>query len=446
MTVVDIHCHTFNADDLPVKGFVKRVVGSRLSLAAAVSWAVDAVVQQLANGADELEDLQRRLAGGPSRNERAEMTTMDIVDLEADELLARLEAEDPTLAAAAAAEARIDAAESDDVPEEGVIDSARALRRFLKFAALFGKTRWQLTTALVDLYPGIDLFTPLLVDFQRLEDAPKTTMLEQFRLQEMISRLSLLGHMDAVVLPFVGFDPRRVGALALVREAITEYGCVGVKMYPPMGFRPWGNRDVPPHGMTIDDAIGVDDALSSLYEWCSEHHVPITAHGNPSNYAHASYRDFSHPRHWGRVLRKWPDLHLNLGHFGWGGLADGWPQEIAALTAERRGLYADIGNHSLQHLDGTIGELDAIFGAHPEMGRRFMFGTDWFMLAAHPDFEEFHTQVTDRFGKAFPDLLERFVGEAALEFLGFSEPTNRNAARVRERIRALGVDQPEWLR
>ena len=33
MTIVDVHCHTFNADDLPVRGFVKRVAGNRNALA-----------------------------------------------------------------------------------------------------------------------------------------------------------------------------------------------------------------------------------------------------------------------------------------------------------------------------------------------------------------------------------------------------------------------------
>jgi hypothetical protein len=43
------------------------------------------------------------------------------------------------------------------------LDAAQALKRFLEFAALFGKPRWKLTTALMNLFPDVDLFTTLLV-------------------------------------------------------------------------------------------------------------------------------------------------------------------------------------------------------------------------------------------------------------------------------------------
>ena len=63
MTVVDIHCHTFNADDLPIKGFVKRVVGSENVVGSRVGWVIDRSIQGLAPGSAELADLDRMLSG-----------------------------------------------------------------------------------------------------------------------------------------------------------------------------------------------------------------------------------------------------------------------------------------------------------------------------------------------------------------------------------------------
>ena len=65
MTIVDIHCHTFNADDLPVKGFVKSVVGNRHWLARALARAIDRVFQGMATGAEELHKLDELIERGP---------------------------------------------------------------------------------------------------------------------------------------------------------------------------------------------------------------------------------------------------------------------------------------------------------------------------------------------------------------------------------------------
>src|SRR5439155_20874758 len=126
---------------------------------------------------------------------------------------------------------------------------------------------------------------------------------EQVELHEKVSRLSMLGRLGygtARVHPFVGFDPRRElvsrkradlkGALALAKEAVQEYGFIGVKLYPPMGFRPLGNGATAE--MTAEDAYRVDGILDELYTWCEAEQVPVTAHCNPSNEAAEEYRDF----------------------------------------------------------------------------------------------------------------------------------------------------------
>jgi predicted TIM-barrel fold metal-dependent hydrolase len=431
-----------------VHGFVKRVVGSRVSLARAVAWAVDRAIQGMATGADEVRDLDRRLAAGPGL-EVAEEAVLPAVDAQADDLLAQLEGEDPALAYAASIEA---AQEGPPRPlgageEEGLVDLAQSLRRYLRWAGLFAQGRFALTRTLVDLYPDVDLFTPMLVDFLGLEDAPTTTVLQQLELQEKISRLAMLGHLDAQVVPFVGFDPRRLGAVELVQEAVASYGCVGVKVYPLMGFLPLDNRASPPLGMSPEDARGVDGALERLYRWCADEQVPITAHSNPSNYAHAAFRNHSQPANWAKVLERWPDLRLNLGHFGWGGRADGWSRAIAEMTATSDGLYADIGNHDLAELDEALDVLADLY-ADPATGtieHRLMFGTDWYMVASHDGYERFHDRVRADYASRFPGSVDAFMGGSALSFLGFDDPTDKNNRRLKARFERVGAPPPEWL-
>ncbi|MGW5191337.1 amidohydrolase family protein [Kribbella sp. NPDC004138] len=425
-----------------MRGFVKAVAGQRSQLAKALAWALADITQGMASGADEIAELDRLIESGPGENEGVEESALSQAAADGEDLLTRLEHEQPVLAAAAGAEAADGRRPSS--PDESFLGGIDDLRRYLSWAALFGKNRLALTRALIDTYPEVDLFTPMLVDLQGLDDSPKTSPLQQLELQEKISRLGILGQLGAQVLPFVGFDPRRFGAVALVKEAVTEFGCIGVKMYPPMGFLPWRNRQAGVPGMSAEQALGVDDALANLYDWCTEHDVPITAHGNPTQFAKRAYMDFSGPERWATVLEQWGGLRLNLGHFGWNGRPD-WPRRIAELTSVHPRLYADIGNHDLDDLDDTIEVLDQIFTAQQEMRQRFMFGSDWYMVASHLDFEHFLTRVRAAYLAKFPTHLDSFMGSTALTFLGFDDPTNKNNQRVCERYTTYGATPPAWL-
>jgi hypothetical protein len=212
VTIVDIHCHTFNADDLPVKGFVKRVAGNRNGLARVLARALDSIIQGMADdAADELSALNALLASEGTEEAVPENVTA-AVEREAEQLLAEISAEDPASVAEASAEIHVD-----DGAEEGLegITDLDGVKRHVRWAALFGKRRLALTRALVQTYPEVDLFTPMLVDLMGLEDEPMSTILQQLEINEKISRLSMRGDLGAAVHPFVGFDPRRLGAVPI---------------------------------------------------------------------------------------------------------------------------------------------------------------------------------------------------------------------------------------
>jgi len=104
--------------------------------------------------------------------------------------------------------------------------------------------------------------------------------------------------------------------MAVVRRAIevhqivvgdstkTTGGLVGVKLYPPMGFRATDNRHLPDVSFnepaylpSPDTGLGsqigskLDAALSKLYTWCSDNNVPIMAHTSHSFGPNSDYED-----------------------------------------------------------------------------------------------------------------------------------------------------------
>lgn len=286
----------------------------------------------------------------------------------------------------------------------------------------------------------------MLVDMSYgVDDTPLTSVSQQIDLHEKISRLSILGRLtqrNALLLPFVGFDPRREidtpGALAIVQKAVEEKGFAGVKLYPPMGFSPIRNTEPE-----------VDAVLTRLYTWSVEMAVPLTVHCNRTQGAKGQVNDKrSDPRRWGEVLETHPKLHLNLGHFGGSRRVANqpfWPEEIS-LLARFEHTYADLGCHTdLLAREGReayktlLAELFA--GAGSPMSERLMYGSDWSMLLKHPGSEGYLSDVASIFDHADH---ERLLGGRALDFLGLGPTPNANGQRILDRIRLLGADPSTW--
>lgn len=183
-------------------------------------------------------------------------------------------------------------------------------------------------------------------------------------------------------LPIVPFCPWRQAddrnrkssttALDLVKRAM-DSGFIGVKLYPPMGFRPMGNagfddRDDktarwPSHYTENKDGrfkygkmfgAELDESLSQLYDLCAQADFPIMSHTGFGNAARqigmdkskdlVSTGEFANPRYWRLVLEqeKWKDLRINLAHFGF--LRMDWRHDIGVLMRKHSRVYADVGH------------------------------------------------------------------------------------------------------
>ena len=181
----------------------------------------------------------------------------------------------------------------------------------------------------------IDLMVTTYIDYDwplGTEKPPPCTVAEQMQLAERISRLTRgWVHSNVPFCPFkqVAFNRQLIteNPMKLVRDAVLSHGHIGVKFYPPMGFRPLGNADLPidywDDSPLVDrlkrPALGpdLDQALKMLYDFAGQYDVPLMAHTSPTMVTRDKYKtDVLDPSCWAKVTAYKPGLRINFAHFG----------------------------------------------------------------------------------------------------------------------------------
>ena len=510
-TLVDIHAHVFNALDIPTYGFVTQAILDSdevrlLEILEPLVWFITfimdggsptvdqelAALEQLRNGEiralawqvpsplrsalrrffQDSEDTAREDERGGSREEyRAKRARfVRLFGLLAGQDAAALGASEAARSEAAQ-RLQDDAGPAADDP--GTEDILRTLQAHVRWAAKFVRYRWQNVEEYWQLYgdasAGASLLAPALVDFDswlRAEDPsmrPSTPLAKQV---EVMAALAAVQPAGRLLHTFVAYDPRRDlegehpgDALRLVQDAVMRQGCIGVKLYPPMGFRALENGQpglVFPRGP--ENPAGLDQRLMALYRWCSDEDVPIMAHCSPSNHPHAENAERADPAYWECVLSLFPTLRLNLSHFGglWAlGEADqlpdpatpdrelSWWDRIVRMIGSGRypNLYADIGDFDsvlLRHeRDRAVTArlhryLSAAMTRHPRLGKHVLYGTDWGMVGreyCHQDYLLGWATQARLLGAA--GLREDdFFRHNALNFLGFAGAESKVLGRL----------------
>lgn len=244
--IVDCHSHVFNAEDLPIDGFIKRISPLPSFLTGVVSLPLDEVTSWAAVGSKEEQQLLDLL----SENEVAPAPTPD---LGSDEAVARrlvalwphaqmlapaiaeegidTESQLARLIVAASPEqrdalnawgAQLPVGAAGPITAEGLLDDARAHARSLIHASQhfvdalrrICRPRHEIAAELAQTYPSVVLFVPALVDFSyTARDQPATTVQRQIALHSLVSKVSVKGRLpgapDQRVHPMVGFCPYR---------------------------------------------------------------------------------------------------------------------------------------------------------------------------------------------------------------------------------------------
>lgn len=481
--LIDVHCHVFNAADLPVRGFIQQVAlgdeQHQVALGpadrAALPWLAAVLVEMLGSGAKtadaELAELQRGSSSGTGEKaadaSRAEQALTDsisavlgtdgrvrrsslTVPLPTDGtgrslLLSRIDQETGRTG-------RTNLVTPEDAREmaRGLLSGSGEISRYVQWIQVLLLDRRDIVSRLVSLYAPEGkscLFTPALIDFSYwLEDDPKSSLESQVRVMDMIQRLQG----PAALRCFAPFDPWRqlVGAsgteqrraLEIVRWAVEDMGFIGVKLYPPMGFRPADNANIrqnyPERAASIPGfPARLDGALAQLYEYAQKSGVPIMAHTAHSNGAAPGYADRASPQGWRPVLQRYPELSVNFAHFGgfeqsrakppsadWEAIFGGLHREFGSdrlfadmsyLAELLPGRNATVAEHVRQSLRQYIKSNDVSM-------RSLMYGSDWIMLGKEQGFETYERAIAAELTSIQITAAQsgRFFGGNAVRYLG----------------------------
>jgi predicted TIM-barrel fold metal-dependent hydrolase len=470
---IDVHAHFFNGSDVPVKGYLAGPVAHDMSpplraLVEALAPLADALAGLAPTADAEYKDLLHRFgAGGTARAapsgsalsldavvddrrtlskkfyqlvkgtdfEKQYNAIKNAQSAESRALLRPHEQsllnEDSLLQAVNAGSVATDRAMW--LPNQHrLVDSQPYADGVLAFVGHMLSPRWHNLRDYADAYSsspdafGIDHAVGALVDFDGwLDYPPRSAPDDQVKLHRLLSRLS-----GGYMLPLVGYNPwtdvRTDGeALKRVRDAITGGDFVGVKIYPPNGYYPYGNITRPGSPSLGPSFAELDRVLGNLWDLCADLNVPVMAHTNHSSGKDTQFDQLGGPAGWRALLARFDGRRtprVNLGHFGGDSGDNTWTQEFADLmmTPDGSEIFADAGYWSdFRCRDTTVAACTAskarVSAALQRQGvnKRLMYGSDWFMLSRERDWARYPFDVAEAI-RGQPIAADDFFGLNAL--------------------------------
>jgi predicted TIM-barrel fold metal-dependent hydrolase len=560
--IIDVHCHVFNADDLPIVEFTEKSIARTVinkkqvkPYAPVIDSLVRDIAKRLERGAkneehylDEIKanrrearnkdvikqeerefviDLFRKWREKPGERLRPGSTlTSEILNKSLPGVILVLvrremfpEISVPVDFSLGAVLDNSDGAFDFDTDVNSrpeilgplVYDTPKGpISHTIKWVVSFTRYRRELLANLAEVnHGGAVLVTPALIDFTKWLDAPEPPM----TVPKQVALMSRLSRERPANVPhihgFVPFDPLRQAVFdkiggaaadspfAIVEKAIMQQGFVGVKLYPPMGFRASNNvgagNDFPcwvrfgtgskqydeacrergrgHDGLGNEPGATLDAVLMRLFEWCAANNVPIMAHTTNSHDAGPGYETRANPKYWQPVLKKFPNLRINFAHFGGfydayskgrlnlGDLNKTWEWTIGrmAAAAPDQPIFADMSYpsevldpHSQQYRN-ALACMDRFRRAFANSERLLMYGTDWSMIGHEDKFFTIRASL--------PELVAKFLFDAgyspkdrksiffgnAVRFLGLRKADGENSTRGRlEKFYQTPADRA-WL-
>jgi predicted TIM-barrel fold metal-dependent hydrolase len=538
--IIDAHCHVFNAADLPIEGFAKKIMvpksaqtgelvarfadypGALEALVHAITVQVKRAAPDMQTEIDTIDEFEREPGKKPTNAWRQDedrrhlRSALQLIWFNSDIFSERpLSLTDGIALEVALEEIRLflfqqiheefgkpvlTAEDRDvlsgltpfqvDAMADELYSREDLLGRYIRWALLYTRNRYELAEELDQLHGKIGhksrivLMTPAIVDFSKwLEDEDQLSIQDQV---DVMTRIACRRGGPRVH-GFIGFDPLRqalydhhrrspadMDPMAVVRRAIevnqivvgdstrTTGGLVGVKLYPPMGFRATDNRHLPDatfnepaYLRSPDTGLGsqiggkLDAALSKLYTWCSANNVPIMAHTSHSFGPSSDYEGRADPIFWADVIKQnaFPQLRINLAHFGHFNKAvqyprpqnyvdECWEWTVGKILTSSAEVYADISSLGEILKTGSsrkIVECMKAFKEHfPNSDERLLYGTDWSMIAQEERFPKLFSS------RPFPDLMILFLRAVGYDDAQIEGIMFRNA------VRFLGLGKAEF--
>jgi predicted TIM-barrel fold metal-dependent hydrolase len=196
---------------------------------------------------------------------------------------------------------------------------------------------------------GVDVAVILAVDWELGMDSAPPVSIE--RVHEHYAGLveSSGGRLRA----FAGVDPRRPGAVDILRRVWRTGAFSGVKLYPPVGFFPYS------------------DEAAAIYRFCLDHDVPAAVHTGET--LGLLRPRFANPLFLQDVQRQFPELKIMIAHAG----ATWWWDEAVAVA--EAGISTCLEVSSWQHFAQTRERefVERLRDAMDRIGsKRIFFGSD----------------------------------------------------------------------
>ena len=509
LPVIDVHTHIFNCRDLPLRGILMArgvpLPAAYALEAALVSWTPDEQIILRdpskvfsASGIDRDPSTgawfgsRRRVLSADQRNKIADYLgeksprpspeVKALLDTQAD-----VEITDRELVAKALFKAGFPPPENPAGSDKTqALFSMEKLGGFMDFLEVMTQGHTPLVDTLrIKRYAKTDLFVHHMMDLEMAYASPPTVPFsEQLTAMENIDR-----QQNGALLHFVAFDPfRRENAVPMVLEGI-QAGAVGVKFYPPSGYRPVAN-DIPgkpfPWPWNRDARLRWESRYhkmgdKKLDKYCEEfflkmieRNLPVFVHCTPFGFeSESGYGLNAHPKYWGKLLAdpRFSGLRLCLGHAGgeefWfegkksqndsKGYRD-FGAEVVRLCLAYPNVYCEVG-----YLERILDEEDrSLFkaklaelldkdgtGGAWKFGDKIMYGTDWHMIEKEPHQKDY----LQRFDEILSDIdggkwRRRFFAGNAVKFLGLADLARdsrfkpEQQARWREIVRVASLQEP----
>ena len=221
------------------------------------------------------------------------------------------------------------------------------------------------------------------------------------------------------VFPFYAADPRRYNIVGHIKKNVGKAGpFYGVKVYTPNGYSP------------------TDPDMQKIYSFCSAENLPVTAHCSHVGFAgfentikisgiindpekgliELKKEDYSFsipflgknwieerasvlndPIIWELMLEKFPNLKLNLAHFGKWPKGNVWTDKIFEMMHRFPNLYTDLSCYSEK---SKLIEFKEVYWskASESVKKRIMYGSDFYLnLVFANSFNEYLTNFREVF-------------------------------------------------
>ena len=496
---IDVHSHIFNGTDIPVERFVKLVRARKTPALGPLA----AVLQHLAwtvapDGQTELDRLEtfdslepEAMSSAAQRQRTADRSAQYEMGVAALKEALLAHQGDPRVGDAVdeARTAEAIMALPPTLPPDGAVPATLVggtdvIAAAIRFVLQMLQYRYENALTLLDIHGRrrIGLAFCHMLDFDWCLAGGRASLTPVAKQIEVMERITVLTR--GRVYGFVPYDPFKAVArglhlttddpLELVRAAIGRHGHVGVKMYLPMGFAPYGNAAKPsafwdrawiPAGLKVHD-LGrrLDGALAALYAWCEANEVPILAHTSPSNGPADDFEALTKPSGWTHVPEN--GLRVDFGHFGDTEIGIRDPK-LARGYAALMGLAGTHGAHFFTdsaYFTDAVHDPPALKAALVDLLRwtsakgdanlahRLMYGSDWAMLLIEPGdvshylptFEAmFEALDTDGSLGASGKISDAFFARNAIAYVGLAAGGPARA-RLEAFHAAAGAGPPSW--